>query len=109
MANNKSNQKKSSPKKRSKLLFVPVQKVRRHLIEHNYANRIARNAPIALIAVMEYLTTELLTLAGKIAMKSKLKRIKPRHIQLAIRLDSEFKKLLKWATIADGGVLPTVK
>lgn len=109
MADKKSKQKKSSSKHRSKLVFVPVQRVRRHLIEHNYANRIARNAPIALIAVLEYLTTELLTIAGQIAMKSKSKRIKPRHIQLAIRLDSEFDQLLQWTTIADGGVLPTVK
>lgn len=113
MANEKSKQKngvkKSSPKKRSKLVFVPVQRVRRHLIEHNYANRISRNTPIALIAILEYLTTELLTLAGQIATKSKSNRIRPRHIQLAIRLDSEFDQLLQWATIADGGVLPTVK
>lgn len=114
MAGKKSTQKtkrgkKPSSKKRSKLVFVPIQRVRRHLLEHNYANRIARNAPIALIAVLEYLTRELLALAGQIAIKSKSKRINPRHIQLAIRLDSEFDQLLQWTTIADGGVLPTVK
>lgn len=117
MANEKSKQKrgakkygkKSSSKKRSKLVFVPIQRVRRHLIEYNYANRIAKHAPIALIAVLEYLTTELLTLAAQIATKSKSNRIKPRHIQLAVRLDSEFNELLQWTTIADGGVLPTVK
>lgn len=99
----------SSSKKRSKMLFVPVKRVRRHLIEHNYANRISRKAPIALIAVLEYLTTDLLTLTGKIAMESKSNRIKPRHILLAVRHDSEFDALLQHETIADGGVLPTVK
>lgn len=113
MADKKSKQKKdgkkSKPKNRSKLVFVPVRRVRRHLIEHNYANRISKHAPIALIAVLEYLTSELLKLAGQIATKSKSNRIKPRHIQLAVRLDSEFDRLLQWTTIADGGVLPTVK
>lgn len=118
MANEKSKQKKgvkkhgkksSPPKKRSRLLFIPIQRVRRHLIEHNYANRIARDAPIALIAVLEYLTTDLLRQAANIAIKSKSNRIRPRHIQLAIRLDKDFDQLLQWTTIADGGVLPTVK
>lgn len=103
------NKKPTRRGKKERLLFVPIQRVRRHLIEHNFANRIARDTPIALIAVLEYLTTELLTLAAKIAIKSKANRITPRHIQLAIRLDSEFDELLQWTTIADGGVLPTVK
>lgn len=118
MANQKSKQNKrakqskkksSSTKNRSKLVFVPLQRIRRHLIEHNYAHRIARNAPIALSAVLEYLTTELLTLAAQFAMESKSNRIRPRHILLAVRHDSEFNELLQHQTIANGGVLPTVK
>lgn len=117
MANKKSKQKKSgkedktkksASKKRPKLVFVPIQRVRRQLIEHNYANRIGRRATGALCAILEYLTTELITLTGKIATESKTNRIRPRHIQLAARYDSEFDSLLQWATIADGGVLPTV-
>lgn len=116
MANKKSRQKKSKKNVRNhgknssqRLTFVPIQRVRRHLIEHNFASRISRDTPIALIAVLEYLTTEMLSLAAKMAIKSQTNRITPRHIQLAVRLDKEFNQLLQWTTIADGGVVPTVK
>ena len=73
-----------------------------------YANTIRVGAPIYLTAVLEYLTAEILELAGNAARDNKKKRIIPRHIQLAIRNDEELNKLLGDVIIAEGGVLPNI-
>ena len=44
-------------------------------------------------AVLEYLTAEVLELAGDVAKSGKKARIAPRHIMLAIRHDEEVRTL----------------
>ena len=68
----------------------------------NYAKRVGAGAPVYLAAVLEYLTAEVLELAGNAAREKKKTRIVPCHVQLAVRNDEELIKLLAGVTIADG-------
>ncbi|XP_067441661.1 histone H2AX-like [Thunnus thynnus] len=90
-------------------LQFPVGRVHRHLRKGNYAERVGAGAPVYLAAVLEYLTAEILELAGNAARDNKKTRIIPRHLQLAVRNDEELNKLLGGVTIAQGGVLPNIQ
>ncbi|TEA21857.1 hypothetical protein DBR06_SOUSAS20010041, partial [Sousa chinensis] len=90
-------------------LQFPVGRVHRLLRKGNYSERVGAGAPVYLAAVLEYLTAEILELAGNAARDNKKTRIIPRHLQLAVRNDEELNKLLGRVTIAQGGVLPNIQ
>ena len=103
--------KKNKSKTRSSRagLQFPVGRMHRLLRKGNYAKRVGGGSPVYLAAVLEYLSAEILELAGNAARDNKKTRIIPRHLQLAIRNDEELNKLLSGVTIAQGGVLPNIQ
>ena len=104
----KSKTKSKTRSSRAGLQF-PVGRIHRLLRKGNYAKRVGAGAPVYMAAVLEYLTAEVLELAGNAARDNKKSRIIPRHLQLAVRNDEELNRLLGGVTISQGGVLPNIQ
>jgi len=61
-----------------------------------------------LTGVLEYLTAEVLELAGNVSAERKRQRITPRDLYLAVQNDPELDALLSHVIIQGGGVMPHV-
>eukprot|EP01066_Platyproteum_vivax_P011397 Platyproteum_vivax@DN5178_c0_g1_i1.p1 len=107
-ATSKSSESKSTTRSAKAGLQFPVGRIARYLKQGRYAKRVGAGAPVFLASVLEYLTAEVLELAGNAARDHKKSRIVPRHIQLATRNDEELNKLLGGVTISQGGVMPNI-
>ena len=87
---------------RSNLKF-PVGRIHRLLRKRPFnSKKIGAEAAVYLAAVMEYITTEILQLAGYIAKDDTKYRINPHHLQLTFKNDEAFNKL-------QAATIPTVR
>ncbi|KAG2221110.1 hypothetical protein INT45_008631 [Circinella minor] len=89
-------------------LEFPVTRIHRYLRQGRYSHRFNTNAAIYLTSVLEYITADLLEMAGNAAHANNRKTVTPRHLQLAVRQDPELDKLLSNVIIAEGGVIPYI-
>jgi histone H2A len=80
-------------------LQFPVGRIGSLLKRGKYAPRVGAGAPVFLAGVLEYLTAEILELAGNEAIKTHGSavgsRIIPRHVQLAVTGDAELSKVFR--------------
>ena len=90
-------------------LIFPVGRMCRKLKQGRFSTRVGRGGGVFMAAALEYLTMEIIDLAGQCADEHKKKTIQPRHIQLAVRNDEELNKLLAAAQLSQGGVRPNVE
>jgi histone H2A len=98
---------KQSQSSRAGLQF-PVGRVGRYLKRSRVAKRVSPNAAVYLASVLEYISAEVLELAGNATRDNHKWRLTPRHITLAVENDEELAKMFKHATITEGGVLPSI-
>lgn len=95
----------TSKSMRAQLQF-PVTRTENLMMSHAIVNRKGEGAAVYLAAVLEYLTAEVIELAGNVARDSKRVRITPRHISLAVGNDEELHCLYA-CCVMSGGVSPS--
>jgi histone H2A len=89
-------------------IHFPAGRIRSNLRRLNPSAHISPTASIYLGAVLEYLCAELLELSGYVTKDTKVKRIAPRHIRIALDGDEELVKLCPRAIMPSAGVLPRI-
>ena len=90
-------------------IIFPVARVNRRFKTGRYAKRVGPSSGAFTAAVLEYLTIEVLELAGGVAQEAHKKTITPRHLMLALGSDDELNKLMVSTTISQGGVVPNIQ
>jgi len=75
-------------------LVFPVARLNRAMRNQFRSHKHTKQTAVFMAAVLEYMTAELLELAGNCARDYKRKTIKPRHIMLAARNDEEIDKVI---------------
>jgi histone H2A len=83
--------------------IFPVGRCNRYLKQGRYADRISGSAGVFMAGVLEYITAELLELAGNVCEERKMKTIQNSHINLGVRNDEELAKLMSMTTMHKGG------
>jgi histone H2A len=104
-ASRKASMKKTTKSKKAGLVF-PVARFK--TILKNRGFRIGEDAPVFLAGVMEYITAEILELAGNSAKDNRKTIITSRHLQLGSMGDEALNGLFGRINLTGGGVVPHI-
>ena len=104
----KATRKPSQSKSARAGLLMPVARLNAAMKREGSAKRVGGSAPVYATAVLEYLLSEVLDVAGNTTIKAKRKRIVPEDISLAVRSDEELSKLLRGFSCYNGDKIKDV-
>ena len=93
---------KQSGSDKAGILF-PVGRVNRLLKEGRHAERISNTAGAFMAGSLQYIANEMFEVSSVLCKEQKMKIIQPRHLNMALKSDDEFAKLLKCVQISNGG------
>ena len=93
---------------RADLLFS-IPKVAKLMRRDRLAATVGRRPAVVMAAVMEYIASEVLELAGNVCQEAHKKQLRPRHIMLAVANDEELSKVISGAIFHESGVAPHVE
>ena len=94
--------KKSKSRSAKAGLKLSVSRVHANIKNEHIIERIGMGAPVFMAAVLEYVASEVITLASEHTTEAKRKRIMPEDISKAIRCDGELHKLMEGFCIFTG-------
>ena len=86
----------------------PTGRLNRMLKNARLADRTGGSAGVFLAGVLDYITAEMLGLAGDVCKSHKMKTIAPRHINLGVRGDRLLNKMMASCSIIESPVMPNV-
>ena len=89
-------------------VHFPVARSTRLMKEARLSERISVTAGAFMAGVLEFITAEILELAGNVCEEHGRKTIAPKHINLGVRSDEELNKMMCNITISQGGMLPHI-
>ena len=89
--------------------IFPVGRLNRLIKYGRFSDRVSSSSGVFLAGMLEYLTAEIIELAGNMCHTKKKKVITPQHLNLGIRNDQELSQLMCEVTIAAGGKLVHVE
>ena len=73
-----------------------------------YAKRTSKDAAVFLASVLEYITSEVVEVAGQLTMNDSKVTMTPKHINLGMRSDHELSKLAASMIVSQGGTLSNI-
>ncbi|XP_054713649.1 histone H2A-beta, sperm-like [Uloborus diversus] len=87
-------------------LIMPVARVKAMLKVGKFGNRVSDKAAVFMTATLEYLITEILELSINCARSDGVKRIQPRHVNIALKTDPEYSAIFNHAGIKGSTMIP---
>ena len=107
---NKTNSMKKAPvTKHAKAgIIFPASRLVKMMKQRHMAERFGGDSGVFFAAVLQYLVSEVLLSAGEECHAKKMKTLKPKHLQSAIRGDEEMNKMLNNCDISSGGTQSNV-
>lgn len=86
-------------------LQFPVSRIARFLRQGNYSQRLSSTSPVFLAGILQYVTSNILALAGEVARSRGKKRIAPEHLYQVVQDNVQLQQLLKMDTKSMGDMI----